>query len=663
MKKYLKFIFILIQPVLLAQNEADTLPVIYSWKLDNHFSQTVSTSMDTNLVNFQIFYPNYKYSISNSFLGNLGTATQSNIFSDRIYEDDVFFMNFYMPYFYSVPNTNYYNTRKQFSNLTYTFEKLSNGREESFDVFHTQNLSPKFNIGLGYNNISARGQYRFQKVKKNSFRLFGSYTSPKYTLYSSINLNYYRNNENGGVIDSIFESGRDSITVLIPTVFNGDAANNNSNAANRLRYFDILLSQRLKLFTLASKLDTADKSKSRNIAEPILTYVFRTTRSTRTYEDIDPVNPGLYDTWYFNMKETRDSIANFHVSNTLQLEFKTTFRRKVQVGLYGLAGYDFDKYYLYSEWDTNFNPLVDTIQTLIIEQGGDTLKGINRNEILHNTYVSAGIYGNFWSRVKANFMGTFYLVGEKSGQTEIRGLLNTSMKVFKRDYQFDIEGIVENKCPAYLLENYYSNNYMWKQELKYENGFRLSSTWRSPSKNFELRGNYYVLRNFIYFNEFAKPENYENILNYFSIETTKTFKLWKIYSINKIVYQVSENKNVLPLPDLVIYNSTFIDHTFRFKLTNGTLQAITGVDIYYNTSFNGYEYSPALSAFYVQNEKYIGNYPIMDWFLNIKLKRTRFFVKAMHFDSSWFEKRYYSTVHYPYNQNAIRFGLSWLFYN
>lgn len=664
MKVYFYIILLLIQPALLAQVDSDTLPVITSWQLDNYFSQMKPAEIDTNLENFQVYYPNYKYSISNSYLGNMGTATLSNIVSERVYNDDVFFLNYYLPYFHSAENTQYYNTRKQFSRLTYTFENLRQSRESSFEAFHTQNLTPKFNIGLRYYNISAKGQYRYLKVRENSFRLFSSYTGQKYVFHTSLNLNYSRNNESGGVIDSYFRDSVNVYTVDIPTLISGSGSPQfDSDALNHLKYMDILVSQRLKLFTLASKTDTTETKKARNIAEPILTHTLRLSRISKKYTHDDPALSGLYTEYYYNTQTTNDSIQNFRVLNTLQLEFKSTFRRKFQTGIYGLIGYDYEKYRFISEWDTTYVPGSDTILTPIIEANGDTLKGLNKTDAFTNTFVSAGIYGNFRNRIRAQFSGTLYLAGQKSGQTEIRGNINTDLTILKREYQFDVEGVVENMKPAYLLDTYYSNHYMWEQNLKSQNGFHLSSKLRSPSKKFELCGNYYVLSNFIYFNEYSRPQNYEYILNYFSIEATKTFKLWKIYSLNKIVYQVTENTSVLPLPKLAVYSSTYFDHTFRFKLTDGTLQAILGVDIYYNSSFNGYKYNPALSVFYVQNDELIGNFLLMDLFLNIRLKSVRFFVKSQHFNSSWFEQNYYSMLNYPYNRNSIKFGLSWVFYN
>ena len=94
-----------------------------------------------------------------------------------------------------------------------------------------------------------------------------------------------------------------------------------------------MLSQRLKLFTIASRIDTTELTRGRNMAEPLLSYVFRAQRSAKAYMDADPVDPGFYENVYFNSSETLDSLADFRLTNMLKLEFKTTFRRKVQLSM------------------------------------------------------------------------------------------------------------------------------------------------------------------------------------------------------------------------------------------------------------------------------------------------------------------------------------------
>ena len=217
-----------------------------------------------------------------------------------------------------------------------------------------------------------------------------------------------------------------------------------------------------------------------------------------------------------------------------------------------------------------------------------------------------------------------------------------------------------------MLQNYYSNHYIWNEYqrvMESEKITNLSGKISTPSNKFELAGNYYLISDLFYFNQEAIPENYGNTINILTVELGKTFRLWELASENRIVYQASENQSVLPLPNFVFFNSTYLNHTFHFKSTGGELQTIVGFDIYYTTDYYGYMYSPALAQFYVQEDQYIGNYPLMDAYLNIKLKRTRFFMKLQHFNSNWSSKEYYSAIHYPYSAMALKFGLSWIFYD
>jgi hypothetical protein len=657
MKVFIKIVGICFCLNVFAQPEPDSLTIIYAWKLKNNYSSLLEVPIDTNLLKFQIYNPIYQQSISNSFLSNLGSPLISNVFSDRNYSEDAFFINQYMPYLATSDNTNFYNTKKPFSYLYYTNGSNQQNREESFEVFSTQNITPRLNFGFKYNLISSKGQYKYLNVKKNSFQIFSSFTGKKYMAHVAFNLNRYKNDENGGIIDSVFHANYDFIK-QIPTVFNGtNEPYYTSDAQNRVRYYDVLMSQRLKLFTLSSKEDTSSGAKKRNIAEPIVTYVFKLNRATKTY-DHDPIASDFYDTIYFNPYRTYDSISDFKITNTLQLEFKTTFRNKVQASVYGLLGNEYETYGLYSEGVDTLGSPYDTTRF-----NPDTLVNYNNKEKLSNTYFKAGLYTNLWNRVQANFSGTLYLSGQKAGQTSLEGVFNSKLIIFKKEFGFNVMCEVENKIPGYLLKNYHSNHFMWEQSVNPEYRFHLSSEIEAPSNNFGLKGNYYLIRNYIYFNSEAKPVNYNQNLNYFSIEVIKTFRVWKIFSQNELIYQISENKIVLPLPDFVLYNSTYFDHNFRFKKTNGELRTMLGVDIYYNTSFKGYNYSPALAQFCIQDNETIGNYPLMDAFLNIRLKRTRFFFKLQHFNSKWFEQRYYSAVHYPYNQFSFKFGISWIFYN
>jgi len=172
-----------------------------------------------------------------------------------------------------------------------------------------------------------------------------------------------------------------------------------------------------------------------------------------------------------------------------------------------------------------------------------------------------------------------------------------------------------------------------------------------------------MFKNFIYFNTDALPEQFEDNLSVFSFHLTKILEFWKFSSLNKIVYQFVNNTDYLSLPEFTAFNSTFIKHKFHFKLTDGGFIAMLGFDLSYNTEYYANAYNPALGVFHQQNIKKLGNYPYMDVFLNIKLKRTRFFFKYEHINYNWLNRNYFSVLHYPRNEGMFKFGLSWIFYD
>jgi hypothetical protein len=72
---------------------------------------------------------------------------------------------------------------------------------------------------------------------------------------------------------------------------------------------------------------------------------------------------------------------------------------------------------------------------------------------------------------------------------------------------------------------------------------------------------------------------------------------------------------------------------------------------------------PASRMFYLQDEKKIGNYVYIDAFINLMVKRFRIYVKYQHLNSLWTQPRYYMVPHYPMQEAAFKFGMSWSFYD
>jgi hypothetical protein len=75
---------------------------------------------------------------------------------------------------------------------------------------------------------------------------------------------------------------------------------------------------------------------------------------------------------------------------------------------------------------------------------------------------------------------------------------------------------------------------------------------------------------------------------------------------------------------------------------------------------NGYH--PIIGEFYSQNDTQYGGFPLIDIFVNAKVRQTRLYLKAEHLNSGFTGNTFYSAPGYPYRDYIIRFGLVWNFF-
>jgi hypothetical protein len=107
----------------------------------------------------------------------------------------------------------------------------------------------------------------------------------------------------------------------------------------------------------------------------------------------------------------------------------------------------------------------------------------------------------------------------------------------------------------------------------------------------------------------------------------------------------------------------YFEHLFNFKNTNGQLNTQIGAEVLYHTLYNPYSYMPATGRFYRQDQVQTGNYPFINVFLNLKLRRTRIFLMFDHINSGLMGYNYYMVPTYPMNIRMFRYGLAWTFYD
>jgi hypothetical protein len=88
-----------------------------------------------------------------------------------------------------------------------------------------------------------------------------------------------------------------------------------------------------------------------------------------------------------------------------------------------------------------------------------------------------------------------------------------------------------------------------------------------------------------------------------------------------------------------------------------------GASVFYTSAYYANSYMPATGQFYLQNQQKYGNYPFIDFFLNVRVQTVRVFIKIDHLNSGYSGTNYIMTPHYPVNERAFKFGVSWKFFD
>ncbi len=638
--------FLLSLPVaaVLPPDSVRTRQKVVAWQLNNE-ERILPAARDTLLAGFQVFDPAYLYYRYPVKTGNIASPVTSACYPERPRPLDDFFLRYYKPYLFVPDRQVYFRARSPFTQLTYTSAGQKVNQEQILDVVHTQNVNKALNLGFFFNILSGEGQYSFQQQKKNSFTLFGSYVSGRYASFAHVSWNSIKQQENGGVrnVDDLETEKPKDVPMWLGY---------ENKARSRVKNFNFQLLNYYAFGSFAG--DTTSEADTSGMIPRLpqgwgrILYKLRYERTGRSYIDEYP-RSGFYEHIYFDSLYTYDTTRFRKVENEVALELQSDPRRKFSIGSrFGLVN-EFIKYAANGAWDTLY-------------RHGDTLLTRMHENYHNNTAVFGRIYNDIAGRFSWEATGKIYLLGYKTGNTELTGELRQH---FGRKGAADLRlfGHLFITRPVFRLNHFTSNHFVWNNDFHFTKDILAGASLRFPSRHAGISFQTSFLNQYVYFDTAALPAQYDGSIVLYSLELNKDFHLGKFSFLNDICLQQSGNDRVLPLPFFVVRHTSAFNQDIHFRKTGGLVRFQIGLDLYYQSRWYGYAYMPATGQFYLQRRKKIGDYPFADAYLNMKIQRLRFFFKVQHFTSPLLGPHYFTVVDYPMNQLFFKIGFSWTFYD
>ncbi len=619
--------------------------VVKNWRLTDDFSRADTSPVDTISTGFQIYNPIYQKSIASVFLGNLGTASHASLVEDMSIGSRFIFADNLLYWITPPEDWNYYNTRTPYTNLYYEHSGPKRRSEEQVGVLFTANVNKDWNFGFNYKLISSVGKYSGQQAEDRQIRFFSSYSGQKYAIHGSFVYNKTDQFEGGGLVndDYIINSQKYDFgqPENIPTIF--------SDASSRIDNYKLFLNQRLGIGNINIKSRTGEETTL-----PISTvfHTFELDQYRRVYKvnDLQEYFPAgeaplFYDKILVDSLQTRDSVYQTSIKNTFQIRFNEEANSLFRFGL---------RVYL-----TN---LIENITYPAPPLVPDKPGGVPLYQADSKNRNATAIGGQVFKNLGENFFWNgglkVWFQGYRAGDSEITGSLRSRFRVKKDTAGLFANGGLFVSSPSFFEERYFSNHFEWSQKLNAVKTVKVRGGISIPTRRLELSGEVRLINDYIFWDQEALPRQSSEFIQLIEIRLDKHFVLGGFHSRNKVAYQLTSHDEIIPLPEVALYSSNYYQNTL-FEVLFFQL----GFDVRYHTAYYTPDYMPATGQFFIQRERKIGNYPVVDAFANFHLKRANIFVKFDHINQGYPDNNYFHTIGYPINPRGVRFGVSWNFYD
>jgi hypothetical protein len=610
------------------------------WRITEDLGTTVPADLDTAIVNFQNTTTDLPYGLANAFNGNLGSPLETKIYFDRKTKSDFLFLKPYSSYFYSIEDYNFFNTKTPYTNLTYYRAGPGRSREERFKANFAINVNPKFNFGFLFDYIYGRGIYAQQSTNHTTGGLFGSYNGKHYEAYFVASLNNFKNYENGGIKDDRYitepevvgqYSPQSSIPVNLPP-------GTTSKLNNKMIFYNH------KYHIGKERTNATDSTKSDFIPITTFTHTIKFENNAKGYWD------GNTTSFYLETDTLiKDTARLTSLNNTFAISLNEEFAR---FGLTAFIRHELQRYRFIKD---NF---IDS-----------TLYSNSENNISIGGILSK----HLGKRFKYDVQGEAYVLGHSIGEFDVSANFSTLFPIWKDTLSISTKGFIKSSHPNFFLEEYESMHFNWQYSFNNEYKTHIGGKIAIPTKKFSFGIGVENISNLVYFYlDLSSPQPNMQIANafpaqhsgsvqVFAMDLKQDFRIGPVYLENKIIYQVSGNQDILPLPELSLYHNLYL----KVKLLK-LLTMQFGVDLRYNTAYYAPLYIPATGQFHIQDNEYkvkIGNFPLINVYGNFHLKRMRFFLLYSHINQSMSKPIYFSMTGYPLNPGMLKIGLSWNFYD
>lgn len=592
-----------------SKEKVDSTKVYYYYN-NSAFSHDQYYLLDTTLKDFQDYDPLRKDYDMVATTMIVGGPHKNLSFDPTPFSTFAIGQEYLFGYLFKTENIKHYNPHIPYSEITYT---MGSQDENLLRVTLGNQLSERLYIGLDFDLETTLGLFTNQRVSSNQFQFNTKFNTlnKRYGVYANYIRNKFKFGENGGLTnDYYYEDSVETDRQILDVHLN--------YATNTFKNNHFVLHQYVYLGGLPN--DTLDRVR--------LGKIFLNTEYSRSHRLYSDQDTSYYTNYYLDSLETNDSIA----SNQLNASIGWTNDQNSISQHFGLSA---QLNYQYSEY-------FDGLKSYFFNYLTPQLDIFVRNKLF--LVELSGKY-----QTKMNNESTIN-IGD--GDLFFNGNINFHFKKLEVDAGLDFY----NVSPNIKSWHYYSNHYKWDHTLHKQTTLNINGGINY--NGYHLSTEIININNYVYYDETFQPSQFSGSIALLKLRFEKRFHFKNFGASILGLYQSSSREDYLRVPEFTSKGSIY----FTFPLFKGALYVHPGFQITYLTSYYADFYNPALMQFSIQNDKKVDEQIYANFFINFKIKRARIFVAYNHFNTLWGKYNYFLAAHYPQQDAALKFGISWRFY-
>lgn len=618
----------------------------YAWTILQPLGLRVESTIDTLPDNYgQRSIPS-AMSAAYATTGNLGTEGLNMIWHERPMRSDFFFRDAIEPWIPTERTMRFYNTRQPMTLLSYN---TAGGRDNSQERLHgifSGNINSKAQIGALLDYIYSKGCYNNQAAKNLTWGLSGSYLGDRYEMQAFLNSFNSLNKENGGITDPLFITDPALVQGGVTSVDPKTIPTRLSDAHTRIKGSQLYINNRYKVGFWEEKRDETDSVISRTYI-PVTSFIYtlKYTQGKHMFRNTSTDEADEFFTnTYLNPDITIDRTSYWSLENTVGISLLEGFNKYAKFGLSAFMTYEIDR----------FNQTADTLDraNLDLTPFPDGIADIAPHATEHKARIGAQLTKQQGSILRYDATAEFGVIGIAAGDIRLNGNIYTNIPLPFDTLKVSAFGRFTNEATPYLMRNYLSNHFIWKNDFGKERRVGFGGAIDIPRTGTHFTAGVENVQNHVYFNSDFLPVQHGGSVQVLSLQLNQNLRFGPFNWDNAVTYQTSTDASVIPLPSLAIYSNLY----FKFRIA--TLKVQLGVDCDYYTKYYAPKYQPATASFANQTEEKFGDYPFMNVYANFKLSKVRFYVMMSHVNQGLFTKNYFSMADYPLNPRRFQLGLS-----